>query len=450
MKKAATKPLLAAAVANALMLLILPFNLSASMRAEDPDKLLRLAYEHQRSGNFTIAKSLCRQILNEYPHYVDARNLYARIIGYEGNYSEAIIQYDSALVYSSDNEDARFGKARVLAWGDHYDASISILESLVKERPTEITYLSELAKVRLWKGDVVQSYREFEKAYSLDTTSLDVIRGAARSANTLKLKDQRLVWYQRLLGLIPFDPEAQYEIRRLLFGATNELQVQLSTETFSPSITESHTSLGGEYYLEVAKDWKPFVHINRMRKFGQSETRFGGGAYGLLSYGAGFFGQILVSPSATVIPQVDLAFEFSRSLVDRVEGIFAYRYMSFAVSKVFLLIPGFTYYLNDRLWITSKIYLGKASEGAASSTILSSAFFRPNPTTMIRLAAFLGDEAFRATTLDEIVLYRSSGFQGSVKYRFTENLGIEGLYQFTTRGTSGDSHLITLTFSVYY
>ncbi|MEK7749008.1 MAG: tetratricopeptide repeat protein, partial [Bacteroidota bacterium] len=190
-------------------LLFFSFQTSVSITTlEDPDKLLRIAYEHQRAGNFALVKGLCKRILTEFPHYVDARNLYARMLAFETNYVDALSQYDSALVFSARNEDARFGKAQVFGWMGRFKNAMEILQPLTEEQAGNALYATELAKVLAWSGEHLRAYREYERTFILDSKSEEVLRGAARSAKALHRKDVALAWFQRVLAVVPFDREA--------------------------------------------------------------------------------------------------------------------------------------------------------------------------------------------------------------------------------------------------
>ncbi len=444
------RPLAFRAILLEFFLLFFSFQASVSITTpEDPDKLLRTAYEHQRAGNFALAKGLCRRILTEFPHYVDARNLYARMLAFETNYVDALSQYDSALVFSERNEDARFGKAQVFGWMGRFKNATEILQPLTEEQAGNALYATELAKVLSWSGEHLRAYREYERAFIFDSKSEEVLRGAARSAKSLHRKEEALDWYQRVLAVVPFDREAQSEINRLSFSAANELQLQTSYEAFESS-SQSHQLFAADYYRELSDRWKSYVHFSSISKFGITESNFGAGCYGVLSYGASIFAQLFVSPGANVIPRFDATSELSVVLFKQVEGIMGYRFFSFANTQVLLFTPGTTVYVNESLWITPRLYLSQASDGSSSTTYHTTLFFRLVPSTLIRLAFFSGNESFRATSIDQVISVRSDGVVAGVRMRVMENLGLELLYQFTSRAASAGSHFGAGTLSLYF
>lgn len=428
----------------------LPLHAFSGMRLEDPDKMLQKAIESQRSGNFSSAKMLCRQILDGFPHYVDARNIYARVLSYESRHKEALVQYDSALAYDKTNEDARFGKAQVLAWMERYPESLSILEPLGKGNPANVVYVMELGKVQLWSHNFSDAYANFEKAYQLDSGSVEIMRWAARAALGMERKDEAAKWYGRVLEAIPYDREAQFETTRLSFSAENELQIQFSSESFGPPLNQNHTIFTVDYYRELSSNWKPYVHVSRIRKFDVAETQAGGGIYGMLSYENSVFGQILLSPSATVIPRFDVSGEFSEVLMRRLQGTLGFRFLSFKSGQVLVLSPGAAVYVNERFWITGKLYVARTSNGESSLAFLASTAYRLSPDITMRFTGFGGDESFRATTIDEIVAFQSRGVLAGTKIRLNPRFGIDAYYQYTSRSSQSSSHFAGLTLLTYF
>ncbi|MBI4429306.1 MAG: YaiO family outer membrane beta-barrel protein [Ignavibacteriales bacterium] len=417
---------------------------------ENPDKVLSRAIEEHRAGNFSEAKSLCRTILDKYPHYIDARNIYARVLSFESHLQESLVQYDSALVYDETNEDARFGKAQVLAWMTKFPESLSILRPLAQGKPQNTVYLTELAKVQFWFNDFSAAYDNFVKAYSLDTTSVEVMRWAARAALTGERKDDAAVWYRRVLREIPHDPEAQFETTRIWYSSENEIQVQYTNESFGPPLDQHHGVLSLEYYHELSKNWKPYARLARVQKFRVTESQVGAGVYGLLSYGNGMFAQLLLSPSATVIPRFDISGELSEVLFSGVEAILGMRFLIFAKTQVLLFSPGALAYVSERAWISGKFYVARTSNGQSSLAFVASGVYRPTENFTIRLTGFGGDESFRATTIDEIVAFQSRGFLLGMKTRLTKNFGIDGFYQSTSRSSQASSNLLGLALLAYF
>jgi len=121
------------------------------------------------------------------------------------------------------------------------------------------------------------------------------------------------------------------------YSARGELQLQASNESFGPPLNKSHSILSIDYYREISDNWKPYIRAARISKFGLTEAQVGGGVYGLLSYGSSVFAQVLISPSATVIPRFDASAEVSKSAFGRFEGILGFRFLSFDTTKVLFI-----------------------------------------------------------------------------------------------------------------
>ncbi len=423
---------------------------STACGAEDPDSLFRVAIRQQREGNTHSAKMTLRRLLDLYPQYHDGRNLYARLLAWDEKYTDALAEYDSVLLLQNSNQDARFGKAQILAWTKRFDESLEILWSLTIEYPNSSVYISESAKVYLWSENPSQAYIQYEKAYALDSTSAEVVRGLARSSLVLKNHQESIHWYHRLLQLVPADAEARSEITRLSYRSNHELQWIWSRESFNNTGLPSHTVLGAEYYYEFKKGWKPYVHVSRLTKFFKTEIRFGLGAYGRLTFSSGMLLQLLLSPGATVAPRLDATAELNHLVSPGIEGIVAYRFLSFATSQVHIMSPAVTFYWSDFFWMTPRFYLASRSGGNISTTFVSTLFYSPKVFTLLRLGVFRGYESFRATTLNEISSFRSSGVFLGAKTRLNRFFAIDGVYQFNSRQQYSDSHLFNLSISFLF
>ncbi|MGB2867101.1 MAG: YaiO family outer membrane beta-barrel protein [Bacteroidota bacterium] len=410
---------------------------------EFPDSLYEAAVRLQQSGDLDGAKDVLRILLHQYPKYFDGRVLYARLLSWEDQYEESISQYDSVLIFESKHTDARLGKAVVLAWMKQYDESVSILLPLTEEYPGSFDFNFQLAQTYYWQGSYQKSYFYYDKSRLLNGSSEDAVRGLGRSSLKLRDDSAAVAWYRELLVLAPTDNEAQAEIQRLSDHARNELQIFHSFESFANSEVATQQVAGLDCYREVADNWKPYLHVEQVSKFSLRETRYGAGVYGSFAYGTGVFGQLLLSPGATVNPRMDAVAEISFPPAVGFEAILGYRLMSFENTTVSILIPGMTAYLSGSLWITTKGYFASSSDRSSPGSYTLAVSYRPGIDVLVQASGFSGNESFRATTEAEATVYKSSGGSLGVRTRVAAFAAITVVYQYTDREPVGVSHLIS-------
>jgi YaiO family outer membrane protein len=413
------------------------------------DSLYRVAVLQQRAERNAEAKQTLRLLLTVHPLHHDARNLYARILAWEGDFSDALVQYDSVLMHDTRNWEARFGKGMVLAWIGRYDEAQEIFEQLHAENNADADVLFQLGNVAFWSKKPELGYRWYEQAYRIDSTSVDIVRGLARTSLRVGRSPEALEWYRKLQLLSPGDPEARQAIFQLTYAARHDVQVQWQREFIDQHEPRQHTATSFEYYYAIDEYWKPYLHLGSVSKFGKKEYRAGGGLYGTLQMGTGIFAQLLLSPGASVVPSLDATLEIDQRVSRGVEGLVAYRYLGFDSVTVHVLSPGFTLYPSDRFWFTPRVYFSRSTLSSSTSGIVTG-YYVPSSSVLLRFGVTAGDEAFRATTLSEIVTIRSHGMFFGAKARVHKNLALEAVYQYTARRENVRFHQLTAVASFLF
>jgi YaiO family outer membrane protein len=415
----------------------------------DVDSLYRVAVSQQRAERYAEAMQTLRVLLGLYPRHHDARNLYARILAWERDFSNALVQYDSVLMNDAGNREARHGKGLVLAWLERYAEARTIFEQLHAEDTSDADVLLQLGNIAFWSNQPGLAYSRYEQAYHIDSISVDIVRCLARTALQLGRTQEALEWYRKLQMLTPGDSEARQLISRLTYAARHDVQVQWQREFIDQDEPMQHTLTSFEYYYAIHEHWKPYLHIGSVSKFGERDYRIGGGLYGTIQKGTGVFAQMLFALGASVVPRFDATLEINQQLSRGVEGLVAYRYLDFRTVAVHILAPGLTLYPSDRFWFTPRVYFSQSSLSTSTSGILTT-FYVPRSSVTLRFGVTAGDEAFRATTLREIVTIRSHGMFFGAKARLHKNLALEALYQYTARRENVRFHQLTAVASFLF
>lgn len=423
---------------------------SQPISSDDPDSSFLHALQLQRAGDLDGAKRELNSLLRRFPDYHDARVQYGLFLAWDGRYQLALQHFDSVLFVQPSHVEARFARAQTLAWSGRYRQSVDILLALIQEYPQNARFLSEAGHVHLRGGAPRTALEYYEKAYIRLPNDKDVMRDLARTHRTLGNEELALYWYRKLLVASPGDDEARAEVLRLTYQADHEIQVSAAYESFTTEGIRQHTLAQAEYYYAVDTDWKPFLHYSRVSKFSKTENRFGGGLYSIITHALNAFVQVIVSPKATVVPKLDVTAEFNVGAIRSIELIGGYRMLQFDSLNVNVLMPGFTWYVGDEIWITGRGYFGLIPDQETSSTGTMTLSFRPTPLTTIRLGGFAGNEILRGTTIGELSSIRSSGAYAGIKSRLDLHLSVDVQYLYTHRNSPAHSHLMTATVSFLF
>jgi len=418
--------------------------------SQDPDSLFFHSVRLQRTGHHEDARIILRGLLDRFPLYHDARLLYGRLLAWDSQFSSAMVQIDSVLFFQPTNVEARLTKAQILGWSKRYRQAADILLALSEENPTSGLYKAELAKVYLWGGSPRRALEQYEQAYLRNPESSDVLRGLARTHRQLRSFELSRYWYEKLLERVPGDAEAQAEIVRLTYRSNVEVQIQGSYEGFSSSGVKAHSLGQVEVYASPQEDWKPFLHFSRVSKFSENDIRYGLGSYVTLNYSLMALAQGIVSPNARIAPDMDLLAELNWGVADGFELIGGYRYVKFDSAHAHILQPGATWYMTGDAWLTVKVYVGLTSSGATTNSTTAAVYYSLDRLTVLRVGAFTGTEAFRATTFNELSALKTSGGFAALKSRVSKPFAIEVLYQYTARNSPSDSHLALVTLSFLF
>ena len=429
--------------------LLLPTALLAQDRVANPDSLFGVALRLQRSGEMNEAERIARLILTDYPRYYDARVLVARIAAWSGNHDAALEELNTVLSAQPHHRDARLAKATVLSWRKEYAKAIEMLRELLDEKPDAPDIAAELGKVYLWNNEPRMAYRYYEQSYGLDSLSTEVVRGLARASLRMNEHELSLIWYRRLLEMLPRDGEAHSSVQRLEYRSRHELLVQGSVESFTRKDFDNHFIWSGEYYNGTLQDVKPYVHVSTLSKFGKRAERIGAGLYWSPGYSTGFMGQVIASPRSSIAANWDATAEISYVVGSGLELIGAYRFLSFPLKDVHIGSPGVSWYLSGTTWLTLRAYFSSGTGGSASRTGVATIVHKPDELTTIRISGSTGSEVQQSGVTQQEIARRSAGVTISAKRRLMRTLAVGLSYQFSSREPS-NSHTFLLTTSLYF
>jgi len=119
-------------------------------------------------GNKHEGRIVLRRLLRMRPGFIDARLLYGRSLGWNGEYEEAMGQFIAARERNPGYYDVYNALADVWFWQGYPDKSVEFLNQGLGHNPNHPELLYRLARAYNQKGDIDRAMAEVSKALELD------------------------------------------------------------------------------------------------------------------------------------------------------------------------------------------------------------------------------------------------------------------------------------------
>jgi tetratricopeptide (TPR) repeat protein len=122
----------------------------------------------------------------------------ARQLARSGDYSGAIIKYESLLSQKGNIQEARWELARIHMYLKHWDEAARILELLIESDPEKSAYLNGLGRVMWEKGLYDRATDLFKRAHELNPTDGTALAGLVEGLLKLGKKEEALPFLEEL------------------------------------------------------------------------------------------------------------------------------------------------------------------------------------------------------------------------------------------------------------
>jgi len=127
----------------------------------------------------------------------------ARQLARAGDYSGAIVKYESLLSQKGNIQEARWELARIHLYLKHWDEAARILELLSESDPDRGAYLNGLGRVMWEKGLYDRAVDLFRRAYEQNPTDGTALAGLVEGLLKLDKKEEALPFLEELYRLQP-------------------------------------------------------------------------------------------------------------------------------------------------------------------------------------------------------------------------------------------------------
>jgi YaiO family outer membrane protein len=390
--------------------LLLLFLLAPPLLAADGGGELDRGAAMVRSGEYTAAADLLREILETDPSNRGARIWLARALSFSGDFAGGEQEYRKVLSAVPGDVEARFGLADVLAWQKRYREAILVLSEMAKERPDDPEVWVRKGKVALWDGNPEEAKRHFDRTLLLDPENEEARRG---------------------LDLIA--AKAAREYRREAEAGVAHLRIRRS----NPG-SQVHAAIRDRSF----PGWEFLGRIDYLHRFGKDEGRGTAGVTRKWEGGGSLRVEGGISPDADVFSRASGEAELAWPLSDRLVGYAGGKYANYAVADAWNGIAALEWYIRGSNALYARYVLTRTEfDSGGSSTdgswMVKVIHFRTDDD---RLWAYYsrGTEGYTTGTVDQIGNISSDTYGLGGRTFPVPRWGIEGNVEWQDREGGND------------
>jgi YaiO family outer membrane protein len=373
-----------------------------------------------RSGEYTAAADLLREILETDPGNREARIWFARALSFSGDFAGGEQEYREVLSAFPHDVVALLGLSDVLAWQKRYRESGLILTELAKERPDDPEVRVRQGKVAFWAGKPEEAKKHFDRTLFLDPGNAEARRG---------------------LDLIA--AKAAREYRREAEAGAAHLRIRRSNPGSQVHAAIRDRSVPG---------WEFLGRIDYLHRFGKDEGRGTAGVTRKWEGSGSLRVEGGISPDAEVFSRASLEAELAWPLGARLVGYAGGKYANYSVADAWNAVGALEWYIRGRNALFARYILtrtkfdsgGSSNDGSWMIKLIH--FFTDDD----RVWAYFsqGSEGYTASTADQIGNVSSNTFGLGGRTFPVPRWGIEGNVDWQDR--EGGNDYFTVAVIVYH
>ncbi len=336
-----------------------------------------------RSGEYTAAADLLREILERDPGNREARVWLARALSFSGDFAGGEQEYLVVLSADSGNVEARFGLADVLAWQKRYGEAGMVLSALAKERPDDPEVWVRKGKVAFWDGNPEEAKRYFDRTLLLDPGNGDARRG---------------------LDLIA--AKAAREYRREAEAGASYLRIRRSTPGSQVHAAIRDRSVQG---------WEFLGRIDYLHRFKRDEGRGTAGILRKWESGRSLRLEGGLSPDAEVFSRASGEAELACPLGPRLVGYAGGKYAHFSVADTWMAVGALEWYIRGSNALFARYIYARSEFDSGGSgndgtwAIRLTHFFTGDDRVWVSFTR--GTESYTTGTVDQVGIVSSNTYE---------------------------------------
>lgn len=385
-----------------VLILIVGLSISIRIHAEDISVLQQvdvLIAESKHADAIAILESYVEQ----HPHDQTSSFTLARLYSWQKRWAESALRYDKLLAVSPKNVDFQLGKGQALLWqGDFLNAYIT----LDAARNVAPEY------EQIWRDELrALEHLSSEPIYETKQSTLRMAAAERFSASD---------WRSTVLRT-PFDPAQHW---------TKSYDSRVGYETLGPGRDPWRRSQIGMSMLNAARQSFAFS-AGIEQRFGFTDSQVNVSAASPFKR-AVMNGELLLSPTAHVLPSVTAAFQVAGTHFPSWSPLAGYRYNRYLVTGVHTLSLGAeSYWKNFLVTYQAAAVFSDGYSTGSNQKVQAILFYGLENRFGINLARGTEIERLGMTTTRESEI---ASITGSFEYWASKNLGLIGQVNMQKQG----------------
>lgn len=398
------------------------------------DSLLSFARRQAVLKDYSSSIQAYRQYLEGHGTDNDVRNELARTFAWSGQYDSALVQYELVLGTDSQNFDARYGICQTLAWKGNLKRAISESDSLVLHFRGNIDALLLSAKLHERDKDFVHSLIMNRQVLDEDPENVQAMIGVCDALESLERSGEAYAEIEKFRKRTRNNDEVEAMYRRLSPKALNQVFLRYQNESFDVKGRSDFRTFEAQGYRTFRNDLTVFVQFDAYRRFDQNDQSVGAGVYYVPAVQQSLYGYVLVSPDPKVTSNVDASLEYEYGFSTPSSVFLGYRLLTFKTETAHIVSPGFMWRPTPLFELRPRIFLTRAVVGKTTSyAYLVRASYEGWSSIEPYLYYSVGNEAYRAVTLDNVESSHSWSLTFGAKLEATRQIVVRANYQYLNR-----------------
>ncbi|MGH9714954.1 MAG: tetratricopeptide repeat protein [Candidatus Acidiferrales bacterium] len=377
------------------------------------------------------------------------------------DWESALRVVNQQLARTPGDTDVRAWRARVLVWwGKLPEAETEYLEILKTSRKDPDIWLG-LGNLYMREEKIESALRAFDTAVELDPTRADLLAARGRGLRAAGDKQGARLEFQRALSLDPTSMEARGGLASLRPEAKHELRFGQENDLFN------YADANHDEWVSLVSRWTPYwttsVAGSFYQRSGMDAGKFVGSVTGRkANWGAVTVGGAIGHDNA-VIPKSEFFFDLDhgvktgeRSFVRALEIVYGQHWYWYQASRI-LTLSGTTIFYLPREWT-----LTVGATGARSAFSGTGAEWRPSGLTRLgfpvagwrrrRLSGnvffAVGSEDF--AQIDQIGSFASQTWGGGLRFQMTDRQDVMGYGSYQRRTQNRTDTGFGLSYGIHF
>lgn len=265
----------------------------------------------------------------------------------DGSYEDALERFRELAAGDPRDVESRMWIGRLHLWMGHPQDAEAVLRGVLASAPSNLEAMVALGSALTSLGRLDEAVLVLGRAETLAPDNAQVMAAQGRAQSAAGRVPLALAYYRRAALLSPDNREIRHGLEQARRIHGHRVQGTFYGESFTEAVPETRSG-DITFDFRMNESMRILARGQRQRKFARDETRAGGGFAWRGRRGIAVRAEGMAGRNVEVLPQADAhaELEYSTRVVDWMAGA---RFVHFASASEWIISPGVTLRVNDRL-----------------------------------------------------------------------------------------------------